>query len=86
MTGQTCNGWANAETRIVNLWLTNDQSLYEEAREFVEQWDATAWKLKEWVLELDGMTGATNGLAVDLISCALDRVNWGEILESLRAE
>jgi len=35
MTEETYNGWTNRETWALNLYLTNDQSLYEMTRERV---------------------------------------------------
>lgn len=32
------NGWANRETWALNLWLSNDQGLYEMTRERVADW------------------------------------------------
>ena len=36
MTDTTYNGWANYPTWCVNLWLGNDESLYNEAVEIVQ--------------------------------------------------
>lgn len=35
MSDDTYNGWTNRETWALNLWLTNDQGLYEMTRERV---------------------------------------------------
>jgi hypothetical protein len=35
MTDETYNGWTNRETWALNLWLNNDQGLYEMTRERV---------------------------------------------------
>lgn len=37
MTTDEYNGWTNRETWALNLWLTNDQGLYEMTRERVSQ-------------------------------------------------
>lgn len=36
-TDETYNGWTNRETWALNLWLMNDQGLYEMTRERVSQ-------------------------------------------------
>jgi hypothetical protein len=36
MTDETYNGWKNYPTWCVNLWLENDQGLYETTVEIVE--------------------------------------------------
>lgn len=35
MSDAAYNGWTNYPTRAVNLWLSNDESLYDEARALV---------------------------------------------------
>lgn len=34
---ETYNGWTNRETWVVNLWLSNDEGLYNRTREVVAQ-------------------------------------------------
>jgi hypothetical protein len=38
MTDDTYNGWANRETWALNLWLSNDEGLYNITRERVADW------------------------------------------------
>jgi hypothetical protein len=38
MTDDTYEGWTNRETWALNLWLSNDQGLYEMTRERVADW------------------------------------------------
>lgn len=37
MTTETYNGWVNRETWAVNLWLTNDQGLYETCQDMARE-------------------------------------------------
>jgi hypothetical protein len=37
MSDETYNGWTNRETWALNLWLSNDQGLYEMTRERVAE-------------------------------------------------
>jgi hypothetical protein len=38
MSDETYNGWTNRETWALDLWLSNDQGLYEMTRERVADW------------------------------------------------
>ena len=90
MEDQTYNGWKNYPTWAVNLWLNNDEGLYNEARERTSNavWErgtgnasktlAVADALKAWVRdELAPDLGAS--FAADLLGYALDQVDWQEI-------
>ena len=54
---ETYEGWANCETWSLNLWLTNDQGLYEMTRErvadakasYVPQFDFSPKECPPWV-------------------------------------
>jgi hypothetical protein len=84
------NGWTNHETWAANLWLTNDQELYDQARDRVlaEENDYDASKAVKALLE--GVTlyllSETASLAYDLLSSSIDRVNCIEIAEHLRED
>ena len=81
-------GFANYETWAVNLWLDNDEGLYNEVRERIGDLDLTSrvdgteelsgW-LKDWVSE---MQPEVNGLWADLLGAALGEVDWDEIADS----
>ena len=89
MTGTTYNEWTNRETWLVNLWLTNDAETLDAAQAVVSADDMmlqeAAAALEEFVDELLDC-GDSAGFRRDMIDCALVRVNWAEIVESLRAE
>lgn len=93
----TYNGWTNYETWCVNLWMSNDEGTYEfwhdTAREIVEEHTdkAEAARVLADRLENDheehaheAITAAT--VFADLLTAALDEVNWHEIATSLIEE
>ena len=74
-----CNGWANRETWLVNLWLTNDECYYEELQAIIKNFDSEeqAEELEQyvhWIIDVDEASMTT-----DLLSTSLGRVNWHEI-------
>lgn len=93
---QTYNGWANYPTWAVNLWLSNDEGLYNEALEIAKdvyggqilsQTDPNfglgvlAESYKEWVTnDLAPDLGAS--FAADLLGYALGEVDWREIAKA----
>lgn len=83
----TYNGWTNYPTWAVNLWLGNDEGLYNATVEMAEAYAGLdrpiielADSMKTWVRdELAPDLGAS--FATDLLGYALDEVNWHEIAE-----
>lgn len=79
---QTYNGWTNHETWLVNLWMTGDQSYYEQLCEIVSSEDTLddqAEALEDFIrCEYDG---ESSSIWADLINDSLDEVNWYEIVE-----
>lgn len=77
-------GWSSYETWLVNLWITNDEGLYELAKEALgnrHAGDRPEDRLKDFVEEL-AQEGA-EGFRLDLINSALAEVDWREIAGSL---
>lgn len=88
----TYNGWKNYPTWAVNLWLSNDEGLYNATTELVGSARMNAGltgpervhvadALKSWVRdELSPDLGAS--FAADLLGYALDSVDWFEIADA----
>ena len=84
------NGWANKETWLANLWITegalgDPMGVGEQARYYAENGeDAAPTRMGEWLKEqteemLDEANLRTSGLAADLLGTALSRVDWRTI-------
>ncbi len=86
------NGWANYETWVVNLWLTNDECMEEACREYANEAldddgnhiDVAITATADWLDDmytdwLDDL--GPSGVMLDLLRHALDRVDWHEIAE-----
>lgn len=89
MVDNTYNGWTNWETWIVNLWMDNDQKLYEYYGEMAraevsKNKKSATFKLSlaldkqfdEWMPEVEGPYH-------DLLNGAVREVNWHEIARHL---
>lgn len=74
------NGWTNYETWCVNLWLTNDQASYFTICSLP---DAEA--IKDYVDQLRCYE-EVSGMFADLLTSALQSVNWHEIYDGLHEE
>lgn len=77
MNDEKYNGWTNYETWCVNLWLANDEGLYNA----VQAMDKSslpdyADALKTFVTE---SAPTLSGMYSDLLTAALGAVNWYEI-------
>lgn len=82
----TYNGWCNRETWVMNLWLTNEECLYNELQRLLKLFapDRQAKVLEGWVREeLEKQTPQAS-LWSDLLTTAIGRVNWYEIAENNR--
>jgi hypothetical protein len=93
----TYQGWTNYPTWAVNLWLSNDEGLYnataERVAEAVEEADedsepnedrrvySTSEALKQWVVN-ELAPDLGASFAADLMGYALDQVDWREIAEA----
>jgi hypothetical protein len=81
-------GWTNYPTWAVNLWLSNDEGLYREARR------RAAAEPDPYRLSIDLKDWVTNELApdleasftADLLSYALGGVDWMEIAQHWLAD
>lgn len=83
------NGWTNYETWNVALWLGNEEALYRDtielARQAKDEW-AAAEAIEEYVQDLRDETANTPGMFGDLLTNALNRVEWREIAKSMRED
>jgi hypothetical protein len=81
----TYNGWANKETWLVHLWLTNDQAS-DAAWRAVAAEIGEVYRLAD-VLRAALEEGATlllqTSLYADLLTTALGRVAWEEVARHL---
>jgi hypothetical protein len=85
--GKTYNGWSNYETWLVDLWLDNEQSTYNDIRNLVEENKAeepyiVGDLIKEYVNDMLDSQLEGSGLAVDLLNSALSEVDFREIAQN----
>lgn len=81
-------GWANRPTWTVNLWLANEEPLYDATRELVaegSECDASQ-RLKDWVEELVLGEEPPANMATDLLLWSLALVEWREIVRAWRED
>lgn len=80
---QTYNGWSNRETWLGNLWLSNDEGLYELFCRAVRENNTiseTAMYIEEELREqLEEEIGVAS-IWQDLLGTAFDRIQWEEIV------
>jgi hypothetical protein len=89
MIDQECNGWANRETWLTNLWIAegllgDPMGVEEQARAFAEAGESAApHRMAEWLREqteasvFEGLLAS--GFTTDLLGAALARVDWAAI-------
>lgn len=81
------NGWTNYETWAVNLWLSNDEGSYNTLIETVRGHteDDAAVAVREWVEDMNPLADDAS-LFSDLLTTALQGVNWREIVRAVRED
>lgn len=72
------NGWSNRETWLVHLWLTNEERLYNEAREKTSN---GVGEFSDWTIDL--FTESVSLWTLDMVRASMARVNFREIINSL---
>ena len=96
------NGWSNRETWAVNLWLDNDQGLYEIARDYAKQeidghdkgeeinpyylGESLRNYIEEDLLTFENVSQNKNLWIMLTDIGSLYRVNWREIAEAQLAK
>jgi len=97
-TEEKYNGWTNRETWALNLWLTNDEGLYNEVLKVLKEADKKDKKegtkiiykvdaLKEYIEDLREEAEDNINLREMFKDVgSLWRVNWGEIVEGFEEE
>jgi hypothetical protein len=87
MTDEKYNGFTNYETWAVNLWIMNDEGLYqywEEETQDAPDVTTLADTLNEWLKDNNPVD--TAGLYSDLLNSAISSVNCHEIAGLLWAD
>lgn len=86
-TNDEYQGWTNRETWVINLWLTNEEGTYHDARLCVAAAKGDARLAGEQLeaLVTDMVDEATIQPAMlrDVVNAAMVRVNWIEIASSI---
>jgi hypothetical protein len=81
----TYNGWSNRETWLASLWLNNNQTSYLVLLEALER-NESGFKKADWLKsQLEDLMNDLSleaSLWSDLLSTALARVNWLEVIEN----
>jgi hypothetical protein len=90
------NGWTNYETWVVKLWIDNDQGTQEYWLEQAQEAQATfedsaLQNLANALYQSHAdyaaeRLGQVNDVFADLLTAALDSVNWREIAANLMEE
>jgi hypothetical protein len=92
VTDETYNGWNNYPTWVVNLWLSNDEGLYNETRALVraarvelDPVTDAVWPVADAIRDFvrdDVAPDLGASFAADLLGYALDQVDWFEIADA----
>jgi hypothetical protein len=74
------NGWTNRETWLVNLWVGDNLSEMKQ-----DGVDVDARYAEQYVVDLldVGNNTVEDRFMWDLVSCALSKVNWHELVSHL---
>ena len=73
------NGWKNNETWLASLWIQNDEGFYHEARRWAKRGQFKEFINEFLITSVVIGTSGRNGFAVDMMSAAIERINWKEL-------
>lgn len=78
------NGWNNRETWVINLWLGSEPEYYDVLSHITSDFepDEQPAELEAWVREEFDRLDMSASLWSDLLSTALGRVDWYQIVTS----
>lgn len=79
---ETCEGWTNYPTWVVNVWLSNEPILHEIACKLARTSETdldAADALRRWVFESGEVTRHDGKMVGDLVGYALGEVDWREL-------
>lgn len=82
-TTEEYNGWPNYETWLMNLWLTNDELVYNDLMQIIQELDTVdemAEELKYRVME--DMDLNEISARADFLRAATRNIDWREIIEA----
>jgi len=83
-------GWSNYPTWAINLWLLNDEGLYDSLIELVRTTsnDEVPSCLRAWIEEMvDELYPSLEGsFGSDLMGWAIEQVDWQQLAEAYLAD
>ena len=82
-------GWSNAQTHLVKLWLDNDKALYDRVQTMLTLHSSRhtlAFALQNMIEAASPWANPRPTLYTDLLQSALNMVDWQEIADEYLAE
>ena len=81
------NGYTNYETWAVGLWFDNDRGLYETVQEMIQEAEGDFMTLADMMQAfVEEMQPELDGIFSDLLTNALQSVNWDELAKTAMEE
>jgi hypothetical protein len=79
----TYQGWANYETWVVHLWLVNEEGSYRYWTDRARRQTSAYLLAQELKAEHEEAAPEVSGVFSDLLTSALQAVDWDEIASAL---